>query len=274
MLCLFRGESYRLKRNKSFYICMASMAAFILMMYGMLLLVDSISIGSMENGFGGVVVSGEMLEAGESIWNSVGMMDVLGQVFSGNGFSLILAIFVSIFVVREYSCGAVKNIVGKGYSRAVIFFTRILTVNLAALLLMAAGLCVTLLCGLIFMGKGAFSGIFWQNLAGYVLAQALLSIALATVLTAISEAVRNLAAGISIGIAASVFFGLFLNGLDLLLAKTGFTISRYWLVSRSSTCPVEGLTAGYLGETLAVALVWFLVAFGLGLWHFQKADIK
>lgn len=274
MLCLFRGESYKLKRNKSFYVCLASLAAFILLIYGMLLLVDGISRGSMENGTGGVMVSGEMIEEGDSIWNNVGILDVLEQVFSGNGFFIILAIFVSIFAVREYGCGTVKNIVGKGYSRSVIFFTRLLAVNFAMLVLLAAGLCITLLCGLVFMGKGAFSGSFWQDLAGYMLVQALLSIALTTVLAVVSEAVRNLAAGISIGIVVTTFFGLFLDGLDLLFAKSGFTLSQYWLVNRSSACPIDGITAGYLGETLAVALAWFLLAAGLGLWHFQKADIK
>lgn len=274
MFCLLCGEGYKLKRNKSFYICIAVLAAFILMIYGMLLLVDNITNGTVGNGTGGLMVSGELLEEGDSIWNSVGVMDILEQIFSGNGLYLILAIFVSIFVVREYGCGYVKNIVGKGYSRNVIFFTRLLAVNLATLGLMAAGLCFTILFGLCFIGGGAFTGAFWQNLAGYMLVQALLGIGLTTVLTAVSEVVRNLAAGISVGIVVTVFFGLFMNGLDLLFKKSGFTPSQYWLVSRSSACPLEGITAEYIWETLVVTLVWFLLAAGLGLWHFRKTDIK
>lgn len=273
MVCLIRAEGYKLKRSKSFYICIASLAAFILLIYGTLLLVENISNGTMENGTGGVVVSGEIMEEGESLFQSIGVMDILEQVFSGNGFALVLSIFIGIFVVREYNSGTMKNIVGKGYSRNVIFFTRLLMANLAMLLLLAAGLCITLLMGLIFIGTGAFAGAFWQNLAGYMLVQMLLYIAVTTALVFLNEVVRNLGAGIAIGIALTTFFGLLLNGLDLLFAKSGFKISQYWPVTRSIDCPLEGITAGYLGETFLVALFWFLLAAGLGLWHFKKTDI-
>ena len=50
MLRLLNAETYKLRKSKSFLTCIIVTAAFVFLMYGMLLLVDSIRSGDIEKG--------------------------------------------------------------------------------------------------------------------------------------------------------------------------------------------------------------------------------
>lgn len=277
MFCLLRAEGYKLRRSKSFYVCAAVMTAYAFLMYGVLSMVGSARQEDMGNAADGAVVmmgNAEPEPASVSIWDEIGVMDVMQQMFSGDMSACILAIFASIFVIGEYGSGMVKNVVGKGHPRAAVFLAKLAATVLAAVLMLLAGMASVLLCGRLFIGKEAFTGGFWQKLLVYAGQQMMMAAALTAVFVLIGETVRNLAAGISLGIAAAAIPVLLLQGIDMLCADSGITPSDYWLVTRSAGCPAAGVTAGYIAETALVAAFWFLAAAGLGLWHFYKADIK
>ena len=117
MLCLLSAEGYKLKKSKSFFVSAVVMTLVVVLMYGILLLLDGVVKGEIENGTAGVIVTQEdrqdldELESG-SVWEQIGIMDIMRQVFSGNLASCVLAVYVSIVVVSEYSSGMIKNIVG------------------------------------------------------------------------------------------------------------------------------------------------------------------
>ncbi len=46
------------------------------------------------------------------------------------------------------------------------------------------------------------------------------------------------------------------------------------MVSRSGSCPLEGITSGYAVETALIAGIWLIAATALGMWHFYRADIR
>lgn len=276
---LLSAESYKLKRSRNFYICMAVLAGLVFLTYGILALVDSIQQGEMENGTAGIMVTveGQAEALSGSVWDQVGVMDVLQRGLFGDALACVLAIFVSIFVISEYSSGMLKNIVGKGCPRTVIFLSKLAAAVLAALLMTLAGVAVSVIGGWLFIGGiGGHEVIVpdWQDFFIYVGQQFMITAALASVFAGISEACRNLAAGISIGIGISVFTELLFQGLDMLWADSGITVSQYWLVTRSAVCPTTGFSAGYVTQTALVAAFWFLAAAAFGVWHFNKTDIK
>ena len=183
MLRLLSAEGYKLKKSKSFFVCAVVMVSVVVLMYGMMLLLDGVVQGEIENGTAGVFVTQEdqqaldELESG-SVWEQISIMDMMQQVFSGNLVSCVLAVYVSIVVVSEYSSGMVKNIVGKGSSRTVIFMSKLIMAVLSSLLLLLISCAMVLACGMIFIGKSAFVGDFWQNAMVYVGMQMLLNAAL------------------------------------------------------------------------------------------------
>lgn len=277
MLRLLSAESYKLKKSKSFYISAIVMAALILLMYGMITLADNIQQGKMENGTAGITVTTNDTQsetASGSMWDSLGVMEMLQQTFSGNLVSSILAVFVSIFTIYEYGSGMIKNVVGKGCSRTAVFLSKLVSAILAAVIITLIGIAATLLCGRFFIGAHAFAGNFWPDFFIYIGLQLLLVCALAAVYVLVGEASRNLAAGISIGIGIAVFPALLFAGLDMACKDYGFTPSDFWVETRGANCPLEGFTAGYIAETALVAAFWFLLAAILGVWHFRKTDIK
>lgn len=249
MINLLSAEWYKLVRSKSFSICIAVVVCAVALMYGVLSL---------------------MVEAREEF----SMMELTCQIFSGDLMPCVLAIFVSIFVTGEYESGMMKNVVGKGRERRKIFLSKLIVTELAVIPLILAGIGAGLLGGLWFKGSGAFTVDFWKNFGVYAGLQLLMEIALAGVFVLSSNLCRNYAAGISLGIGISAFPMLIMEGADLWLKKREVSISGFWLVNRSVHCPYEGFTAGYVLETLLVALFWLVLSAGLGIWHFSRADIK
>lgn len=277
MLRLLNAETYKLRKSKSFITCTIATAAFVFLMYGMLLLADNIRSGNAENGTAGVIVTTNQTQTDGSpvsIWDDIQVMDLLQEVFSGDVIACILSIFASIFVISEFGSGMLKNIAGKGCSRSSIYLSKLLTTMLASVLIAASGIVSTLLAGRLFIGAHAFDGDFWKNLPIYTGLQLLMVAALTSLFVLIGEVSRNIAAGIAIGISVAAFPALLLNILDMQFAGGRMTPSQYWPITRMSGCPFEGFTAGYVTETLLVAAFWIILSAGLGIWHFCRTDIK
>lgn len=277
MYRLLNAELYKLRKSKSFLTCTIVTVIFVIAMYGMFVLADNIQNGRMENGTGGVIVSiqQETVEhTSSSIWDTIHVMDILQEIFSGDVIAVIIGTFISIFVVSEFAAGMLKNVVGKGCKRSLIYLAKLLVSMLAAVLIVAAGILTTLVCGRIFIGTGAFDRSFWENLPIYTGLQLLMLLPLTSIFVLIGELCRNLAAGISIGIGVAAFPALFLNFIDMKFSGSRITPSQLWPVTRMSACPFEGFSAGYITGTLLVAAFWLVLTAGLGIWHFSKTDIK
>lgn len=274
MIGLLNAEVYKLTRNKGFYICMAVVVGVVFLMYGMLDLADGIESGELENGTGGVVVSSERQDGEMTIWEETSLIEIVGQIFSGDLIPCILAVFVSVFVIGEYGSGMMKNVAGKGAARWKIFLSKLMVTELASLLIILAGIAAGLLGGWIFKGSGSFTGEFWKNLLIFAGLQILMEMALAAIFVLGSDLCRNYAAGISLGIGIAVFPMVIAEVLDARLAGKGLTVSGYWLVSRSADCPYEGFTPDYILKTVLVAGIWFVLATGAGIRHFSRTDIK
>ncbi len=275
---LLRAESYKIRKGKSFYVSMAVIIACAFLMYGMLALAEGVMEGKIENGTGGFVVMDENSQtvqaAPGSIWDTIHIMDVIEQLFSGQFMAAVLAIYVSVVVVGDYSSGMMKNIVGKGCSRCAIFLSRIASASLACCLLTVAGLAAALLGGYLFIGKEAFTGNFWQGFFFYSGMQMVMQISLAAVFVLVCEVCRGFASGISAGIGIAVLPVLFLGLFDSLFADRGMKLSPFWMVTRGESCPMDGFQMEYFIGTIAVSAAWFLAATGIGLWHFYRTDIK
>lgn len=277
MFCLFHAETYKLKKSKSFYICAIVTAAFVLLMYSMLLIANNIQNGRLENGTGGVIVSVGSETAActdTSIWDTIHISDMMQEIFSGDALGCILAIFTSIFVISEFSSGMLKNIAGKGCSRRSIYLSKLAAIILASVLIALTGMFTVLAGGRLFIGADAVTGSLLKTLPVYIGLQMLMITAMAAIFVLIGEITRNLAGGISIGICTAAFPALFLNILDMQFAGSSITPSLYWPMTRMSACPFQGFSSDYVLETIFVAIFWTVLATSIGIWHFYKTDIK
>lgn len=274
MFNLLKGEFYKLRKSKCFFVCCIASVAFILLIYGSLILVNKIMSDEVANGTMGVTVTAGDLQNGENIFEDLDIPDVMQQIF-GSGFAAIItAVFTSIFVIGEFANGAVKNIVGKGYSRKKIFLAKYIAVSTAVVGMLLFISVVTVLIGFLFMGLDGINSAFFGNMVIYVCIEILLGLALNGIIIVINEGIRNAGGGISISICLIVFSTLITAGLDLLFHKAGFQISDYWIEDMMGSLPVSGFESGYVLRTVVIGLIWFIGAVVIGGLHFSKADVS
>ncbi len=277
MFNLFGAEFYKWRKSKSFYICLLSAVVCVVLIWLSFLLADKVESGQVENGTMGITVSEETLEEGQNIsfLDEVNMMQIV-QTFVGGGFStLFMAIFICIWVVGEYTNGAVKNVVGKGYSRNSIFLTKYFSAVLTSLALDIAIIIVAVLAGVAVMGTARIGDTFWQDCLAYVGVQLMLGVAYSGMIATISELTRSLAAGISIGIFLAALSSTFASGLDLLFRTIhiDLKVSDYWITSVIENCPIEGINLDVVGGAIGVTAMWTVISLMIGIVHFHEADV-
>lgn len=275
MINLLRGEFYKLQKSKAFYICGIVIVAIVLLMYGSFNLVNKISQGELENGSYGVVVSGDIQETEGSVWSQIGILDIIQLMFTNFG-SIISAIFVTLFVWKEYAGGAIKNVIGKGYERWKVFGSKYITVIMASMLLQIIMVAVTVLLGSYFIGTDRLNREFFGNLFRYVGMQLLLGVALTSVEIAIIQICRNLGAGMSVSLCLIIFSTFLTMGLDVVFqyCKWSVKASDYWIIDLITNCPTIEISSSFAIRAVISAILWTMLAFGIGMWHFKRADVK
>lgn len=274
MLNLLSSELYKLKKSKSFKVCLIAslcMIVYIFVMFGMIM---AISTGSMENGTAGIMVTTQGTEdIADELFNSI--LDVISQIYSMGFGTIFVAIFICIWVISEYSNGAIKNVTGKGYTRKQVFLAKYLSTNLATCIMHISCLIVTTL-GALILDRNGVNAQFFQNLFLYAALQILFGIALTGIIIAICEISRNIAAGISISLAIVIFSNVIVQGIDLFFETLhiNFKTSTYWITNVISECPIIDCTMDFIGRGIYVAMMWIALSFVLGMVHFERTDIK
>lgn len=272
MFRILNAEAYKLRKSKSFFVCCIAMVCFTILLIAMVYIADNIQKGNIGNGTAGITITSN--GTAKEFLDNVSLMEMLQQIFGGSMLSCTLAVFISIFVTKEYGSGMIKNIVGKGCPRASIYLSKLLVTVAASFCITSAGVLSMLLGGRILLGERAFDGGFWNEFLSYTGIQIALMAAMAAVFMLVSEVCRTVAAGISLNIGIIIFSVLFINGLDLLFADSSFRPSDIWLIGQTEHLPLDGITSGFAAKMLIVAAVWFVAAALLGILHFYKTDIK
>ena len=266
MFNLLSGEFYKCRKSRSFVVCCLVVIVFVMFIYGCLWMAERIQKGEMNNGTAAVVV--EVDETQE-----VQFVDI-AQILFGVVGCVVTAVFVSIFVIGEYTNGAIKNVVGKGKPRSRIFLAKYIMSVLASVAILFAGVVATLIGGLIFLGTDSFNAEMIKNLCQYSVVQFLLGAALAGIVVSIGEMSRSLGVGIAVSVGVLTMSDLLFMGIDLLFHKVDFTPSNYWIMNLSSQCPVNGVGSDFLGKVIISVIFWMAVSIAIGMLHFKKADVK
>lgn len=275
MFNLFTGEFYKWKKSKVFKVCLAAAIGMILFIYLMLMLAAKIQNGEMENGTGGVVVTESNMEEDKDVFAQYGILGIVSEI-TGGGFELIfIAVFICIWVVSEYTNGAIKNIVGKGYSRGKVFLSKYISTAVCVIVMNLILFLVMLLAGFAVMEVGNVSSGFFRDFFSYVGVQLLLSLAYSGIMVAVCEFTRNIAAGISISMFLIIFSTMILSGVDLLFQALQLDVkaSTYWIMNVMSDCPMGAIDLDFMGRAVSVTIMWTVLSLLAGMIHIQQTDI-
>ena len=277
MLNLLRGEFYKCKKSKSFKMCLIGTVGVVILIYSMFLMAAKIEKGEMENGTAGVTVTvNDTQENGSHILEELSIADVVSELASSGMGILLSTIFVCIWVVKEYKKGAVKNIVGKGYSRTNIFLAKYVSSIVSTVIMNLVFFIAMFLAGIAVLGTDELNGKFFQDFSGYMGLQLLFCIAFSGIVVAVCEISRNDNVGIIISLVLLFLSSMATAGLDLLFRMLHLNVkaSAYWIMDILAECPMGVMDMEFVVRGIFVAVAWSALSLVLGMIHFQRADIK
>lgn len=283
MINLLRADFYKLTKSKAFYIC-TLLAILFAMATPLLVEFSRRAISSMpteilaqeqmqqmmnlDNGLHVGVSSGSILNQEEiqGAW-------MLGELFAGNLLPIFLLIFTSIFIVGEYSNGAIKNTVSKGFGRTKIYVSKCITVSAACLIMLISYIAVGTITTTVLFGFGETSKqIVWQIIR-LVGTQCIIHIALTLCFVAIAMAVKHNGAAIAINIGVMTLGGTILQVISLLF-QNKIELSSYWIANSITTITSLEVGGVQIVKTIGISLVYLVVSTMLGMYFFQRQDIK
>ena len=149
------------------------------------------------------------------------------SALNGN-FMMILGLFIAIFACEDNSHATSKNIVGKGFNRTEIFFSKYLVSLLITIVISIVAVVVAALFGLVAWGPDSFQKLD-DNVGIIILGELLCVIVYHALFFMIAYSVGKIGAAIVINLLAPLGLGLVLNIVDIVINNEDVVISSYWI---------------------------------------------
>lgn len=236
---------------------------------------------------GTIKMAQNMVQAGENTANNVNEMeqrlsemdilDVLQNMYGNTNAAISVLIFICVFVLGVYSCGAMNNLAGKGYRRGEIFLARFLVTEFGATVNYLFTALATLLGGIVYMGIDGLNSAFFYDFFLYTVINLLYLTSLTAIIIFLCELVEKMAAGIVISI-VGILLGSYalMQGLDLLciLFNIQFQPSKYWIITIIQQCPCRDIPTEFVTSSGLIAGFWLIVSLVGGMFYFMNKDIK
>lgn len=259
---LFRFELHKLFRMKSLYICMAVIAG--------IMFISALAINVVSGLPGNELKAAGLTVSGTSNDAELNSIYFLTSAISGCNIGIFLAITVALFVCLDYTSGAMKTIVAKGFSRTKIFIAKYIVALIIGILFSI----IAMLTGFGFGGVFfSFTGNGNMSIIINLLLQTLTVLADTSAYFFLAICFKKLGASIAIGVIAPSVISLLLNLIDLLIGSEDFRASAYW----TSTCLSSLLNVSVMPETMircaVISIVWMSVFGVLSFAMSQKVEV-
>ena len=245
MLKLLKVELRCLFRQKSTYICLLIVIAIVAL--PVLLYISDETIYLQSTG-----------------------LNLFHSSFSGSLIDILLPILISILVCRDFSSDAVRLIVGRGYSRTKIFFSKWIT-TLIVILLFALTAWVTIYISLAAMLH--FNMQFTPHLFMILLTQLLVAAAISSVAFSVAFIARKTSAAITLGILCPTLGTILTSVIESVLKIENGKISRFWIWSCFAQLTGDTISNDTLYFSMLLSVIWMAVFLTAGLIHFKRTDV-
>ena len=190
----------------------------------------------------------------------------------GGTFTILIGIFIALFVCEDFSHGISKNVIAKGYSREKVLYSKYI-VSLCATLVITI---LTVLVGFLYGGLAFKNFSTTDNIFVIYLGQFIGVIAYHALFFTLAYTIRRPGFAIAINVVAPVFFTLILTFVDTGLknAKMNFTVSKYWLDNVFSVFTSANTNPDIIGQNIAFLVVYFAIGFVAGILINRKREVK
>ncbi len=256
---LLKSDFFRLFRSKSYYICTA--IAVFLFNLGLIAFFIMDKASSKMEGYSSTLPKDGL---------TLGL-----YAFGDQDNRIILAIIVGIFITSEFTHGTMKNVISKGFSRIHVYLSKLITMIVAAYMLIFATIITGTIIGSILVGGfGDFSTDILVHILKTVGIELLLYAAFVSLLVFVGMTIRNNAGTISINILGVTIFIPTILQIFEMISKNKIHFTYVDLASNIAIyASLQSQPTEYLRSFL-VAVVYFVIATAFGLLAFKKSDVK
>ena len=234
---LLHFEFHKLIRQKSFYICLAVAVAMLFISTYTTYLMQKDAVDVSQMGIDGMSV-------------------MIGAV-SGGTLSMVIGVFVPLFVCEDYVSGTIRNIVTRGYTRLGIFSTKLIAVLFASAIMTIVCMAAGYLVGVLFCAPGEQP--FDAYTVKILLCQLAVMLAEASLFYAISTVLQKTGGAIAICLVLPMVLTIVLALADTALAEKEIQLSGYWLERINGTLAVFDVKSEDMKKALLTALSYFVV---------------
>ena len=249
MMNLLRLEFRRLFRAKSFYICTVISLVMILISAATTKMVLNMASSAEEFG----EAFGSMLQTPTSF--------SLLKSTASSSLTMVLAIFLSIFVTEDYTADTIKNIYAKGHSRESVFAAKYLSATAASLMLILISALFSFAAGKVLFGEVGTAG---ENYVGSILAELVILLAYATLYFAIAIALKRTGASIAASILGPLLVALLLTLGDAAIKSDKVNLQDYWLDGRLTILTQANVAGKEVAAGFVIGVIVLLVAGAVG----------
>lgn len=202
---LFKFELFKLRKQKSLYIC----SGLILVMVLFTLLISLLLFNAL----------------GEEYMTKPTAINVMLSSVSAADFTLIAGIFVVLYVCGDFGQQTIKNIYSRGFSRTEVYFVKLIICVAYTVAMFIITELFALAMGSAFFGFKPQEGHIFALLLGQLLA----CIAYATFVFAVCHLIKRTGIAIVVVIFVPMVLSLILSLLDTIIRADNFKLVDYWL---------------------------------------------
>lgn len=251
MLNLLRTDFYKLKRSKSFFICLGMLAVIVAY-----IVIDFTSSAHIKEQF-----SPSTLHWIYMMFKEKSFLPYFIPVFQ--------AIFITMLITSEYNTGTIKDSVSLGFGRIKIYMSKLITVSVGSILMMLVAVLTTAITSIFSFGiYGSFSMYELFLLTRMFLIQFLLYAAYSSIFLMIAFLIKNIGGTM----AFSIFFSLIIGSLVSVFGDSH--LGRIFLTMNFPPTAMPHPQAADIKIAIAAALSYIILCSGIGGFTFKKQDIK
>lgn len=266
MLNIIKSDFYKLKKSKAFWICAALCVVF-----GVFAVVAFQANIQRDLSFQNpadhdYIQALELTKNTSAVWG-------LQQFLPLNFNTLLVGVFLAIFVTAEFFYGTMKNTLSRGAERVKVYFSKIFVCSAAAIVMQLLFIASLLVAGSIVWGFDPHNISTIGSLLRVILLELLSILSFTAVFTLISTAVRSNGGSIAINIICATMISTFFGALNMLF-NYKIVVNDYWIGGAVAKLASFTPASGDILQGTLVTLVWGVVTLLVGITLFKKQDVK
>lgn len=268
MLNILKMDLYKMFKSKNFYIVNVILILVVISLGLLLNFVSNMDYEDAQKGSINLSVNNNEIDADntslkekdyytmqEELKENMDVKEFLSMQYSSGLASILIVIFIALFVCSEWDSGFIKNIIPLKNSRTSLLLSKNVIIAMFIIIQAIIALISAMISSFIITGK--FNNFDFKELMIYMGIQIIIRIAFSSLLILISYMFKSKSTSMSIGILFALnIHGLFLTLVNKVVSIGKLDISKLSLIGNTS---IMEFAIGDYKRIIIISIVYFLL---------------